>query len=164
MCHQCNYNHHLSVSASSDRGSKFFFLINRSNFQSRFSPQPSETCLLQFFFFLVFFLRTSQALCFQKQIVKTPAVINKQSDTGRGRSKQKDRFSVALIGTTSHIIQTCRSQPVSSRTSDSLCAFVRLVFFPPLLHSIFSPSISTGQSVDQLGIFCDFPPFLLSSR
>ena len=88
---------------------------------------------------------------FRSRLLKLPPVINKQRDTGRARGKQKDRSSVALIGTTSHTIQKCRSVPIINSPlfpSVPPCA----PLFPTSPCSVRSPSISTGQSVAQLSI------------
>lgn len=123
---------------------------------SRATKSISAINLFCSFFSLFFLKKTADTLFSEADCSKLPPVINKQRDTGRARGKQKDRYSVALIGTTSHTMQKCRLVPVSS--SSPLFPFVppSALLFPTSSPPLRSPSISTGQSVAQLSIFVTF--------
>lgn len=103
--HHHNQHHHLSATGWEKLFIEFVSLLPLSTATKNISPIN----LLHFSKRKIADTLFSEADC-----SKLPPVINKQRDTGRARGKQKDRSSVALIGTTSHTIQKCRSVPISN--------------------------------------------------
>lgn len=127
-----NQHHHLSVAAVHVRE----FLTNICTFSSPSLPfpQPSEAyfqyiCCCFFWFFIK---KTAYNLFSEADCSKLSPVINKQRGIGKARGKEKDRSSVALIGTTSHtevLYHSHQQQPCFTSCLPVPCYF-------PLLCSV----------------------------
>lgn len=111
--------------------------------------------LLYFFFFLK---KTAYNLFSKADCSKLSPVINKQRGIGKARGKEKDRSSVALIGTTSHTEVSYHShqqQPCFTSCLPVPCFF-------PLLRSVCACLQQHWPISSPIKYFCDF--LFLSSQ